>query len=54
MPIGCVLTLIKKLKIMDSAETKPWSGRPKEISATTARKIVGDAKKKLVWLLQDA
>lgn len=29
----------------DSVETKPWSGRPTKISATSAGKIVRDAKK---------
>ena len=45
MPISSVQTLIKKWKMRDSVETKPRSGRPTKISATTARKIVRDAKK---------
>lgn len=45
MPISSVQTLIKKWKMRGSVETKPRSGRPTKISATTARKIVRDAKK---------
>ena len=45
MPTNSVQTLIKKWKTRDSVETKPRSGRPTKISATTARKIVGNAKK---------
>ena len=63
MPISSVQTLIKKWKMRDSVETKPRSGRPTKISATTARVIVRDAKKnpritsadiQVVWLFQDA
>lgn len=68
MPISSVLTLINEWKIIDSVETKPQLGRPKEISSTTARNVLGDAEKnphitsddikdsleKVVWLLQDA
>ena len=53
---------------MDSVETKPQLGRPKEISSTTARNIlevaeknlhitsddIKDSLEKVVWLLQDA
>ena len=45
MSINSVQTLIKKWKMRGSVETKPRSGRPTKISATTARKIVRDAKK---------
>ena len=45
MPISRVQTLMKKWKMRDSVETKPRSGRPTNISATTDRKIVLDAKK---------
>ena len=45
IPISSVQTLIKKWKMRDSVETKPRSGRPTKLSATTARKIVRDAKK---------
>lgn len=45
MPISSVQTLIKKWKMRESVETKSRSGRPTKISATTARKIVWDAKK---------
>lgn len=45
MPISSVQTLSKKWEMRDSVETRPWSGRPTNISATTARKIVWDAKK---------
>ena len=45
MPISHVQTLIKKWKMRDSFETKPWSGRSTKLSSTTARKIVRDAKK---------
>ncbi len=45
MLISSVQTLIKKWKMRDSVKAKPWSGRPTKISATTARKIVWDAKK---------
>ena len=45
MAISSVQTLIKKWKIRGSGKTKPWSGRPTKISATTARKIVWDTKK---------
>ena len=45
MPINSVQTLIKKWKMRGSVETKPRSGRPTKISATTTRKIVRDAKK---------
>lgn len=45
MPISSVQTLIKKWKMRDSVETKSRSGRPTKVSATTARKIVRDAKK---------
>lgn len=37
--------LIKKRKMGDFVETKPLSGSPTNSSATTARKIVRDAKK---------
>ena len=43
MGISIVQTLNKKMK--DSVETKPDSGRPTKISATTARKGVWDTKK---------
>ena len=39
------LNSIKKWKIRLSVDTKPRSGRPTKISATTARKIGWDAKK---------
>ncbi len=45
MPISRVQTLIKTWKKRGSADTKPRSGTPTKISATTARKIVRDAKK---------
>lgn len=45
MLISSVQTLIKKWKMRGSVETKQRSGRPTKISATTARKIVRDAKK---------
>lgn len=45
MPISTVQSLIKKWKIRGSVDTKPRSGRPTKISATTARKIVRDVKK---------
>ena len=35
----------KKWKMRGSVETKPRSGRPTKISATTAREIVRDAKR---------
>ena len=45
MPISSVQTLIKKWKMRGSVETKPQTGRPTKISATTDRKIVWNAKK---------
>lgn len=45
MPVSSVQTVINKWKIRGSVKTKPRSGRPTKISATTARKIVRDAKK---------
>ena len=45
MPVSTVQTVINKWKIRGSVKTKPPSGRPTKISATTARKIVRDAKK---------
>lgn len=38
------LSLIKKWKILGSLDTKPRSGRPRKISAKTAR-IIRDTKK---------
>ena len=46
MPIRSVQTLIKKWKMRDSVETKPWSGRPTKIQPQLSRKIVWDTKKK--------
>ncbi|KAA8594317.1 hypothetical protein FQN60_005151 [Etheostoma spectabile] len=69
MPVSTVQSLIKKWKILGSLNTKPRSGRPRKISAKTARRIVQDARKnsqvtpaeiqaalekKMVWLLQGA
>ncbi|KAG9336831.1 hypothetical protein JZ751_003179 [Albula glossodonta] len=45
MSVSSVQTVINKWKIGGSVKTKPRSGRPTKISATTARKIVRDAKK---------
>ena len=45
MPVSSVQTVIIKWKIRGCVKTKSRSGRPTRISATTARKIVRDAKK---------
>ncbi|KAA8581936.1 hypothetical protein FQN60_008676 [Etheostoma spectabile] len=45
MPVSTVLPLIKKWNISGSLNTNPRSGRPRKISAKTARRIVWDAKK---------
>ena len=45
MPVSTVQSLIKKWKIQGSLDTKPRSGRPRKISAKTARRIVRDTKK---------
>ncbi|CAI9576428.1 unnamed protein product [Staurois parvus] len=45
MPIIAVTSPIKKWKVRGSFETKPRSGRPRKIAATTARRIVRDSMK---------
>lgn len=45
MPISRVGTIIKKLKIRGSVETKPHACRPTNISAPTCRKNVCDGQK---------
>ncbi|CAI9574574.1 unnamed protein product [Staurois parvus] len=39
-----VITSIKKQKIQGLPDTKPSTGRPRKIAATTARRIVRDTK----------
>uniref|UniRef100_A0AAY5KXH6 Transposase Tc1-like domain-containing protein n=1 Tax=Esox lucius TaxID=8010 RepID=A0AAY5KXH6_ESOLU len=45
IPVSTVQSLMKKCKIRESLDTKPRSGRPRKISAKTARRIVWDTKK---------
>ncbi|KAA8585798.1 hypothetical protein FQN60_007367 [Etheostoma spectabile] len=45
MSVSTVQSLIDKWKILGSLNTKPRSGRPRKISAKTAKRIVWDAKK---------
>uniref|UniRef100_A0AAY5L8W8 Transposase Tc1-like domain-containing protein n=1 Tax=Esox lucius TaxID=8010 RepID=A0AAY5L8W8_ESOLU len=45
MPVSTVQSLIKKWNIWGSLDTKPRSGKPRKISAKTARRIVWDTKK---------
>ncbi|KAA8590035.1 hypothetical protein FQN60_013400 [Etheostoma spectabile] len=45
MPVSTVQSLIKKGEILGSLNTKPRSGRPRKVSAKTARRIVRDAQK---------
>lgn len=45
MRISRIQTLLIKLKLRGSGETKPQSRRPTKNSATTVRKIFQDAKK---------
>uniref|UniRef100_A0AAY5KG33 Transposase Tc1-like domain-containing protein n=1 Tax=Esox lucius TaxID=8010 RepID=A0AAY5KG33_ESOLU len=44
MPVSTVQSLIKKWKTQGSLDPKPRSGRPRNISAKTARRIVRDTK----------
>lgn len=46
MATSRVQTLINKWRLRGSVDTKPQSGRPTQVSATTVSKIVQDAKKK--------
>ncbi|CAI9597959.1 unnamed protein product [Staurois parvus] len=44
MLISTVKSPIKEWKVQRSLDTKPRSGRPRKIAATTARRIVRDTK----------